>query len=304
MTYTEKTSDLNPETLGKYDALIIYANTTQITQGPGEGAARLRRGRRRLRPAALRLVLLPELARVRRPGRRPVPEARHRRVRDEGRRPRPPDHQGPRAVPHLGRDLRPHQAQHEGPPRPPDPRRPDRLGALDLDPHAGQGARLLHRLRPRRPHLGPPRLPRPGRARHPLGREQGRRVRLAGRAWRRASSRSSTSRPRSRSTRPGAQWGTLGEPIRKMQKPLAPDESLKHLALPDGFEAKLFVSEPQIGKPITMTWDHRGRLWSRRDGRLPQRAAAEGQGPRPDLDLSRTPTATARPTRSPSSPRT
>ena len=33
------------------------------------------------------------------------------------------------------------------------------LGALDLDPHPGQGARLLHRLRPRRPDLGPSRLP-------------------------------------------------------------------------------------------------------------------------------------------------
>ena len=178
-TYTEKMSDLNPETLGKYDALLIYANTTRISTGPGEGPARLRRGRRRLRPAPLRLVLLPQLARVHRPGRRPVPEARHRRVRDDGRRPRPPDHEGARAVPHLGRDLRPHQAQHEGPPRPPDPRRPGRLRALDLGPHAGQGPRLLHRLRPRRPDLGPPRLPRPGRARHPLGREQGGRLRLA-----------------------------------------------------------------------------------------------------------------------------
>ena len=43
VTYTEKISDLNPETLGKYDALIVYANTTEITQGPGEGAPRLRR---------------------------------------------------------------------------------------------------------------------------------------------------------------------------------------------------------------------------------------------------------------------
>jgi putative membrane-bound dehydrogenase-like protein len=60
---------------------------------------------------------------------------------------------------------------------------------------------------------------------------------------------------------PGARWGTLGEPIRKMQKPLLPDESQKHLALPAGFEAKLFVAEPQIFKPITMTWDHLGRLY-------------------------------------------
>ena len=31
LTYTDKMSDLNPKTLGKYDALLIYANTTQIS---------------------------------------------------------------------------------------------------------------------------------------------------------------------------------------------------------------------------------------------------------------------------------
>ena len=40
---------------------------------------------------------------------------------------------------------------------------------------------------------------------------------------------------------PGARWGTLGEPIRKMQKSLAPEESIKHLAMPEGFKAELFV---------------------------------------------------------------
>ena len=83
---------------------------------------------------------------------------------------------------------------------------------------------------------------------------------------------------------PAPRWGTLGEPIRKMQKPLAPEESRKHLVMPDGFEAKLFVAEPQIFKPITMTWDHLGRLWVAETRRLPERDAAEGEGPRPDLD--------------------
>src|SRR3954449_10367127 len=32
LTYTDKSSDLNPENLGKYDALLIYANTTKITK--------------------------------------------------------------------------------------------------------------------------------------------------------------------------------------------------------------------------------------------------------------------------------
>ena len=32
VAYTEKMSDLNPDTLSKYDALLIYANTTRISK--------------------------------------------------------------------------------------------------------------------------------------------------------------------------------------------------------------------------------------------------------------------------------
>ena len=60
---------------------------------------------------------------------------------------------------------------------------------------------------------------------------------------------------------PGRQWGTQGEPIRRMQHPLSPEESMRHMVVPIGFEARLFAAEPQIAKPICMTWDHRGRLW-------------------------------------------
>jgi uncharacterized protein len=77
---------------------------------------------------------------------------------------------------------------------------------------------------------------------------------------------------------PGARWGTLGEPIRRMQKPLAPEESIKHLALPEGFEAKLFASEPQIGKPITMAWDHLGRLYVAETVDYPNEMQPKGQG--------------------------
>jgi uncharacterized protein len=77
---------------------------------------------------------------------------------------------------------------------------------------------------------------------------------------------------------PGARWGTLGEPIRKMQKPLEPEESRKHIALPDGLEAKLFVSEPRIGKPITMTWDHLGRLYVAETVDYPNEMQPKGQG--------------------------
>jgi putative membrane-bound dehydrogenase-like protein len=62
---------------------------------------------------------------------------------------------------------------------------------------------------------------------------------------------------------PGQRWSTIGDPIKKLQKPLDPDESLKHLVTPVGFEVKLFASEAQLGggKPICMNWDERGRLW-------------------------------------------
>ncbi len=77
---------------------------------------------------------------------------------------------------------------------------------------------------------------------------------------------------------PGARWGTLGEPIRKMQKPLSPEESQKHLALPDGLGAKLFVAEPQIFKPITMTWDHLGRLYVAETLDYPNEMQPKGRG--------------------------
>jgi putative membrane-bound dehydrogenase-like protein len=76
----------------------------------------------------------------------------------------------------------------------------------------------------------------------------------------------------------GARWGTLGEPIRRMQKPLEPGESRKHLALPDGFEPELFASEPMLFKPITMTWDHLGRLYVAETVDYPNEMQPAGQG--------------------------
>ena len=40
-----------------------------------------------------------------------------------------------------------------------------------------------------------------------------------------------------------------------------PQEALKMLSLPSGFQATLFASEPDINQPIAMTTDARGRLW-------------------------------------------
>jgi putative membrane-bound dehydrogenase-like protein len=43
--------------------------------------------------------------------------------------------------------------------------------------------------------------------------------------------------------------------------PLSPADSMKHMHLPEGFRVELFASEPDVVKPIAMTWDARGRLW-------------------------------------------
>ncbi len=77
---------------------------------------------------------------------------------------------------------------------------------------------------------------------------------------------------------PGGKWGAQGEPIRKMQKPLDPAESAKHLAMPAGFSAKLFAAEPEIAKPICLAWDHRGRLWIAETTDYPNEIQPKGSG--------------------------
>ena len=77
----------------------------------------------------------------------------------------------------------------------------------------------------------------------------------------------------------GQAWGTTTEPLNKMQKPLPPEESVKHFVHPTDFELKLFVSEPQLGgKPICMNWDERGRLWVAVTVDYPNQLQREGKG--------------------------
>ncbi len=295
-----------PRRWRRYDALLIYANIDPDQSRPGEGPARLRRRGRRVRAAPLRVVLLPQFAQVHRARRRPVPAPRHGRVRHQDRRPVASDHEGLRAVPHLGRDLRAHkhnekdrhvlQVRAEGTWR----------RALDLGADPGQGAGLLHGLRPRRPDLAEPRLPRPDRARHSLGG--------------RTRARSSTAAARVKAGLPpfsyeestvdipnylpARQWGTQGEPIRRMQKPLiSPEESMRHLVVPPGFEPRLFAAEPEIYKPLCMAWDHRGRLWIAESVDYPNTKNRGRHRAATGSPSARIPTATAGPTRSRSSPR-
>ena len=43
--------------------------------------------------------------------------------------------------------------------------------------------------------------------------------------------------------------------------PLAPSEAMKRLKPDDGFELEQVLSDPIIGQPLSIKWDHRGRLW-------------------------------------------
>src|SRR6266436_4304549 len=43
--------------------------------------------------------------------------------------------------------------------------------------------------------------------------------------------------------------------------PRTPQEEAKGFHLPPGFEVQLVASEPEIGKPMNMAFDEKGRLW-------------------------------------------
>jgi len=49
--------------------------------------------------------------------------------------------------------------------------------------------------------------------------------------------------------------------VPRIQNPLSPEDSQKHIQLPDGFEAVLYAAEPNIINPIAFAWDEKGRLW-------------------------------------------
>ena len=76
LTYTESAGDLNARTLAGYDGLMIYANTTRITPEQEKALLDYVEQGQRLHSAALRFVLLPEFAKICRPGWRSILEAR------------------------------------------------------------------------------------------------------------------------------------------------------------------------------------------------------------------------------------
>ncbi|KAA5540925.1 c-type cytochrome [Roseiconus nitratireducens] len=60
-------------------------------------------------------------------------------------------------------------------------------------------------------------------------------------------------------------------------EPLTPAEELATFVLPPGFEAQLVAAEPDIGKPMNLAFDTRGRLWVTSSVEYPH-PAPEGEG--------------------------
>ena len=77
---------------------------------------------------------------------------------------------------------------------------------------------------------------------------------------------------------PGKKFGAQGSPIKEMQRPAPPAESMAHMVVPPGFEPRLFAAEPEIAKPLCMAWDHRGRLWIAESSDYPNDLQPRGQG--------------------------
>ncbi len=77
----------------------------------------------------------------------------------------------------------------------------------------------------------------------------------------------------------GEKWGTQTEPVGRMQKPLSPEASRRRFVVPEDFVVELVASEPELGgKPICMSWDHRGRLWVAETVDYPNEMRPEGEG--------------------------
>ncbi len=65
---------------------------------------------------------------------------------------------------------------------------------------------------------------------------------------------------------------------------LKPEETVKRMKVADGFEVKLFASEPQITNPIAMTVDEKGRVWIIESFEYPKRTP-KGKMPRDRIKI-------------------
>lgn len=65
---------------------------------------------------------------------------------------------------------------------------------------------------------------------------------------------------------------------------LSPEVAQTRFAVPEGFEVRLFASEPEVVNPVAMSWDERGRLWVLELYEYPM-GAREGETPRDRIKI-------------------
>src|SRR6516162_9386574 len=65
---------------------------------------------------------------------------------------------------------------------------------------------------------------------------------------------------------------------------LTPQESLKRLKVPPGWEVKVFAAEPDVINPVAFTVDERGRLWVVECFEYPRRTP-KGKKPRDRIKI-------------------
>jgi putative membrane-bound dehydrogenase-like protein len=53
----------------------------------------------------------------------------------------------------------------------------------------------------------------------------------------------------------------LSQGSRVLAQGYSPSEAVKHMKVPPGFQVQLVASEPEVRKPVTLTFDGRGRMW-------------------------------------------
>ena len=258
LTYTDKLDDLNAETLAKYDGLVIYANTTIITPEQETALLDYVAGGKGFVPLHCASCLLPQLAQVRRPGRGPVPKARHRHVPHDPRRatgtPDPPRLRAaskagtkPTSTPSTTRrTARCWNIATKRAGRSPGPGSARTARAASSTPPgattSGPGAIPAFRTWSSAASAGRSATIRPSCRRSPMHPNDARDDRKAdGREAVRVQST-----PRCRSIRRRRPQGATANRGTRCRSRSTPAESMKHIVTPADFEVELFAAEPDL----------------------------------------------------------
>ena len=244
---------LIPEKLAHYDALVIYGNHETITPEQDKALADFVEGGKAL-------VALHSASFMFRESPTYIPMVGGQFLRHgtgeftaEIVQPSHPAMQGVTPFTTWDETYVHNAAQPGGPHGAHGARRRDGPRAVDVGAHAGQGPRVLHRLRPRRAHVGQSRLPETGAKPASSGRCPTRRAAaFQALAMPEVKYVDGLQRAQLRAAQPGA------------EVPVAVCAGrcrAKFIQTPAEFDVQLFASEPDIVKPIAFTFDERGRLW-------------------------------------------